>query len=1149
MRATSQRYSRVVALACLKGFGAVLVAAGLLACASAAPAVANETPWWQLTNSTRPAVMQPGSEATVIVRAVNLGDVAITGKHTPVQISDTLPANLTAISAEGTAGTAASESGGSRGELACSLGATVTCTWEGFSALQPYEELVAYIHVHVGSAIPAAENAASISGGGAYRCYSTSGGSYDGPFCGFEEEAPGHYEAELSATPVPTVSLQRPVEVKSGETPFGLSDLALAPELEGGAPDTQAGSHPFQLTTTVAFNESSSTVKPPAFPKGLQVNLPAGLLGNTQSIPQCTESQFADATSSLDDANACPDSSAIGAAVVDVYSSTVGNGAVPTTQTVPVFNLTPGRGEPARFGFEAVKAPIVLDTAVRTGTDYGVITRISNLSQFATPLSATVVLWGVPGDASHNLARGWSCIRGGLFFEETAGKVPACNVTAEANPRPFLRLPTSCTGTLKMSAEVNSWQAPNDQLSYQPAEFGNPMESLEGCARLPFAPEFSLATDTQSTSSPTALTVKLRQSQAANENADGLATADIKATTVALPAGFTLNPASANGLEACSEGQIGFEPGRSSAAEEIFTTTLPSPFCPSAAKVGTVKIKTPILANPLEGAVYLARQNENPFQSLVALYMVAEDPVSGVLLKLPGKVSLNEETGQVTASFENTPQAPIEELEVSFFGGPLAAIATPPGCGSYTTNATITPWSGTQAQAAHAVSNITSGVGGAPCPSGLPFAPSLTGGVANTRAGASSTFTTSISREDGSQQINAISLHLPPGLTGLIASVKPCEEAQANAGTCGSESLIGSASVAAGVGSDPVTVTGGQVFLTGPYEGAPFGLSIVTEAKAGPFDLGQVVVRAKLEIDRHTADVTVATGAIPHILKGVPLELKRINVSIDRSGFALNPTNCQQLSMNGSVKSLEGTVAPVAAPFKVADCATLGFAPKLTASITGHASKAGGVGLTTKLTYPNAPLGTQANISRAKIVLPVQLPTRLSTLHEACTAAVFESDRAACPAASKVGSGIARTPLLPVPLTGSAYLVSHGGEAFPALTVVLEGDNVTYELVGTTLISKGITSESFKTVADVPVSSFELMLPAGEYSLLGVNLPAKDKFNYCGTKLAIPAAFVGQNGAEVHQSNAIGITGCSKAKAVKKAKKKAKKKPSAKKRK
>ncbi len=125
----------------------------------------------------------------------------------------------------------------------------------------------------------------------------------------------------------------------------------------------------------------------------------------------------------------------------------------------------------------------------------------------------------------------------------------------------------------------------------------------------------------------------------------------------------------------------------------------------------------------------------------------------------------------------------------------------------------------------------------------------------------------------------------PPGLLGILKGVERCGEPQAGMGACGPGSLIGHTTVAVGPGSDPLYVQGGQVFLTGPYKGAPFGLSIVVPAVAGPFNLGNVVVRAQVLVDPHTAQITIVSDALPTILDGVPLQVKTVNLVIDRQGF------------------------------------------------------------------------------------------------------------------------------------------------------------------------------------------------------------------------------------------------------------------------
>jgi hypothetical protein len=385
---------------------------------------------------------------------------------------------------------------------------------------------------------------------------------------------------------------------------------------------------------------------------------------------------------------------------------------------------------------------------------------------------------------------------------------------------------------------------------------------------------------------------------------------------------------------------------------------------------------------------------------------------------------------------------------------------------------------------------------------------------------------------------------LPPGLLADVGSVPQCSEAQANAGTCPESTLVGTALTSVGPGPNPLQVAG-KAYLTGPYNGGPYGLSVVVPAVAGPYNFGTVVVRQSIRIDPTTAQVTDVSDPFPTIIDGIPLRLRRVDVVLNRPGFTFNPTSCNKLAFNGSIsgsplgspRRLNGTigyatqagaVAPFTAPFQVTNCQALKFAPKFTVTTSGKTSKANGASLTAKLSYPNAPQGTQANITRVKVDLPKQLPSRLTTLQKACTTAQFNANPAGCPKASMIGYATVHTPILALPLSGPAIFVSHGGEAFPSLTMVLQGDGVTIDLVGTTFISKaGITSTTFKTVPDTPFSTFELKLPQGKFSALAAN------GNLCKSKLAMPTEFLAQNGAKINESTKVSVTGCAKKKASK----------------
>ena len=1081
-------------------------------------------------------------DGQIYATAEDLGDASLSGANVPVQLADALPGGLKAV---GIVATKPFREGdfNRREALPCALeesGARGSCTLK--DSLAPYDQLELRLAVVVQGAL-SGENEVSVSGGEGFLCDQVGAGSglFSDSGCTIETGAGAFERAPIGS--VAAAQRRRPVTISSAPVPFGVEDYELTHEEEGGTPATQAGAHPFQQTTSITLNQGADIgglesvghkphVNPAGLAKDLRFRWPAGLIGNPSAFPQCTDEQFfAAAESGV--ANLCPPQSAIGVAAVTVNEpSFLGVGEIP----VPLFNLKPHVGEPARFGFNVVEgnAPVVIDTSVRTGSDYGVTVSVNNITQAAAFLSSKVTVWGVPGDSRHDRQRGWACLlesSGRTDEPLSKGGVGPCEGSGEQHPPPFLSLPTSCTGPLRSSVEGDSWSAPGPLQGLA----STTMPALDGCNHLPFSAEIKVAPDAQQASTPTGLNVDVHVPQEEDLNGAGLASSNIKDINVLLPEGVTTNPSSADGLEACSEAQIGYLPGESTPPSELrFTETLPEPllqglsFCPDAAKVGTVRIKTPLLPNPLEGSIYLAapapnaEEGQNPFKTLLALYIVAKDPISGALVKLPGKITLDQQTGRIESSFENNPQLAFEDAELHFFGGARAPLSTPPRCATYTTEATFTPWSGSPPIKSSSSLQITSGPNGGPCEDPLPFAPTLATGSPNINAGSFSALSTTISREDGNQNIENVQLRFAPGMSGILAGVPLCPEAQANAGTCDPASQIGETIVSVGLGGDPFTVTAGKVYLTEKYQGAPFGLSIVNPADAGPFHLGKVIVRARIEIDPLSAALTVSTGTIPHILDGIPLQIKHVNVSINRPGFTFNPTNCDPQSITGMIGSVEGASSPVSTPFQVTNCASLKFAPRFSVSTAGKTSKAAGASLSVKLSYPKAPFGTYANVAKVKVSLPKQLPSRLTTLQKACTAAAFAASPAGCPKESIVGHAKVLTPLLPVPLEGPAYFVSHGGEAFPDLTIVLKGYGVTVELVGSTSIKGGVTTSTFKATPDVPFSSFELTLPQGKFSALAANA------NLCTSKLAMPTELIAQNGALIKRSTPISVTGCKK---------------------
>jgi hypothetical protein len=879
-----------------------------------------------------------------------------------------------------------------------------------------------------------------------------------------------------------------------------------------GSPAIQAGSHPYSMTTTVVFNHhevEEAEILPDGDPKDIYVNLPRGMIVNPIATgTKCTEAE-------LENEGGCPNAAAVG--IATIYPGGLGINAI---EHAAVYDIVPPPGVPAELGFDAVAAAGVIVHVVgrvRTGGDYGLSAEVSDISQKAGIYATTFTLWGNPADPSHNSSRGFCATRRGEEFVEEGGSCPF-----EGTGRWLLTLPSSCTGeALTTTMLADSWQEPGTADMDGTPDLSNPhwrtasslSPAVTDCEGLDFSPSLTVRPDAEAAESPSGLSVDLHVPQ--EESPSGLAEANLKEAVVRLPPGVAVSPSAAGGLEACTPEEIGL------------TNTL-APSCPDASKIGSVEVTTPLLERALEGSVYLAQQGNagpaqgsNPFQSLIALYLVAEG--SGALIKLPGEVSLDKATGQVTAHFgkdpltgQFLPELPFSELKMNFFGGPRASLVTPSGCSTYHTESQLLPYSSKIPAEPSSSFTISSGCSGG-------FAPSFVAGTTNNQAAAYSPLSVTLSRKDGEGRLAGVQIKTPPGLLGVLKSVVQCPEPQASLGTCGPESLIGHTTVAAGPGADPIWL-GGSVYLTGPYKGAPFGLSIVVPAVAGPFNLGNEIVRARIAVDPHTAQLTVTSDPLPTILQGVPLDLRTVSVSIDRPGFILNPTDCTPLTVAGTIGSTMGASAGVSSPFQAANCGLLPFTPKFTVLTQGRTSKVSGASLHVKVVSGAG----QANIAKTVVSLPKRLPSRLTTLQKACLAAVFEANPASCPAASLVGSATAASPLLAHQLAGPAYLVSHGGAAFPDLVIVLQGEGVTVDLAGKTEIKKGITSSLFETVPDVPVSAFDLILPQGPHSLLTAN------GNLCSSALHMPTTITGHNGAVVKQTTKIAVSGCLRHKAKKK---------------
>jgi hypothetical protein len=671
----------------------------------------------------------------------------------------------------------------------------------------------------------------------------------------------------------------------------------------------------------------------------------------------------------------------------------------------------------------------------------------------------------------------------------------------------FITNPSSCTGTGPQTTTTFTLTPKVGEPAKQ--GYSGPL-GTEGCkgesglAVPPFAPEFALTPETTQSDQPDGVTTELKLPH--NPSPEGIDTSQLRTATVVMPEGMTLNPSAAHGLEACTPAQA-----------RIHSST-PGVACPAGSKLGTVTLEVPTLPpGSLQGNIYLGGPESGPITGPpYTVYIDAESSRYGISVRLKGSVTPNEATGRVTATFSENPEQPFSNAILRFNGGALAPIASPLVCGQASTETSFGPYTGTAAQSPF-VTPFTvdaNGKGGA-CPNPLPFALGQSTQNATSNAGAFTAYTVNLERSDGQQYLSQVRTVLPPGLVGALSTVPRCAEGEANAGTCPFASQIGTATVQAGAGPAPYTFSG-PVFLTGPYNGAPFGLSIAVPAVAGPFSLGTVVTREGISIDQYTARVTVA-GSVPTIVKGIPLRLKKISVAINRQNFLYNPTNCSAFTTETTLASTFGATQGLASPFQVQNCSALAFKPKFGAASEGKTSKARGASLETTLKMPSG----DANVKSVMVQLPKQLPSRLTTLQKACPEATFNANPYTCPSGAFVGGVRANTPTIGVKLKGPAVLVSHGGRAFPDLDLLLEGEGVRVILVGNTDIKNEITTTTFASTPDVPVSSITVNLPIGSHSALTAN-----GANLCRRKLVMPTTITAQNGSVVKQNTTIKLTNC-----------------------
>jgi hypothetical protein len=903
-----------------------------------------------------------------------------------------------------------------------------------------------------------------------------------------------------------------------------------------GDPATQAGSHPDMASTEFSMSRAMDQVGftwPIETLKDAVAELPPGVVGNAAEIPTCDEAQLA---SGPLDKSECPIDSQVG--IVTLAGNGLGAvfpGGAPIPSRHPVFNMVPPKGTPAVLGFKVFGVTVHVYASLRTGEDYGITVTTKNAAEGIPFEGVTFDVWGIPADSSHDDERE-KCLDGG-------GGV-LC--PAEVPPRPFLTLPTSCAGegpnnSVETKLQVTSWLESADSASFFSHDNTEPVPNpigTTGCNATPFEPTLEARPTTNVADAPSGLDVELHIPQSEKCSAGPPvscedAQAHLKDTTVALPGGLVVNPSGANGLDGCSLSEFGFT---SKEGDVIHTTPDPAT-CPDASKLGTVEVDSPLVDHPIKGSVHIADPYQNPFNSLLAIYITVHDLETGVVVKLAGEVNADPNTGRLTTTVLHNPQLPFEDFKLKFFGGAGGSLRTPATCGQYTTTSSLTPWSAPDSGPPDTPSDtwaITQAPDGGSCATSAgaqPNSPSFDAGTVTPIAKAYSPFVLHLRRADGSQNFQALNIKTPQGLLGKLAGISQCSDAalataagksgaqERQSPSCPPNSELGTVVAGAGAGPAPYYAQG-KAYLAGPYKGAPYSLAIITPATAGPFDLGTIVVKTALYVDSKTTQLSAVSDPIPSILQGIPLDVRTVDVSLDRPEFTFNPTSCDPMSVDGLFTSTLGQIAPLSSRFQVGECGRLGFKPRMSLSLTGGTTRGKHPALTAVLT----PRAGDANIAALSVALPKSEFLDQSHIGTVCTRVQFAADE--CPAASIYGEATVFTPLLDYSLYGHVYLRS-SDNLLPDLVTDFRGpayQPVRIEAAGRTDSIKGGIRNTFDFVPDAPFTKLIVQLQGGKKGLL------QNSRNICSQVYRATIEFEAHNGKTLTQRPPLKNPKCGKAK-------------------
>jgi hypothetical protein len=910
------------------------------------------------------------------------------------------------------------------------------------------------------------------------------------------------------------------------------ADFGFLPGAEGfdaavtnsdGSLDLLGGRHPWAMDLHVGLSQSGG------FSDGdlrdLHLALPPGLLINPTALPECSAALFHTPRTSPYETSlsgeSCPAATQVGTVAVHP-----GGGP---TRTFGLFNLAPPPGAPGAIGFAPFGLPIVLTPHIREA-DAGLTLDLAGLTQAFDLEGLDLQIWGTPYDVGHDGQR-VNCLNeadpsahhGELSTPPGPNEKPpfhpgTCTVFPsekglEEFTKSFLTLPTTCDGPLRWAVSARSWQGESAEASAESHDSEGHPAPLEDCNQALFIAKVQLTTEAAAARS--GLIFDLANNDGGGIlNPGGIARPAIRNATVALPEGLTINPSLGSGLGVCTEADF--------ARESV--DSAPGAGCPNRSKIGEVEVQGMLgLPEPVKGSLFVAEPYRNPFNTLLALYVVLRSPERGIFLRSRGKIEADPRSGRLLATFEDLPRLLYTHFSLSLREGQRSTMVSPPACGSYPMGIDLASWAHPEVLLHDSSSfRITRGEGGGPCPSGgaPPFHPGLEAGSINPQGGAYTPFYLHMTRTDSEQEITSYSATFPPGLLGKVSGVPYCPEAaiaaaKSQSGTesaahpsCPAASEIGHTLAGYGVGG-VLAYAPGKLYLAGPYHGSSLSVVAIDSALVGPFDLGTVVVRSAIRIDRHTAQASIDSAGsdpIPHILAGIPLHVRDIRVYVDRPGFTLNPTSCDPLA---TVSRLTGAGAD---PFSAADdsaatssdryqalnCSALGFRPKLAIRLKGGTKRARYPSL--RATYTPRP--GDANLGDAAVALPHSIFLAQEHLRSICTRAQFAADR--CPADSIYGHVRAITPLLAEPLEGPVYVRSSSNPV-PDLVIALRGRDVAVDVVGRIDSSRGGLRATFEGLPDAPLTKFTMTLPGGRRGLL-VN--AED---LCGGAQRANARFVAQS--------------------------------------